>query len=424
MGKFYQLLASVLVFLTFNASATDTYNHLNNQLSIPAVILGDTVYRDVVITVGEVLTVGGSSNDSKYPAKPSTTIDTYDPVTNRLTIPNVNAFGMVYHDVIVTVDKVISIRTNELIEKDIACTQRSSIDSLNASAIYNFTGLTSNWGNKLSIIGAEDNEVFTIAFSNFSAIAAEKKDFSLKSLLVSKLHGWADSNAFQGSRLCWSPSKGWDSTCTQWLDPNGNDLSAIQDNNFIMEMVESLRRSYSLLSDWAKVSEPSKHKKIMEWLNFWDINTPNPDNVFFGLGMGRYHWEIQRIKDINGISATIPLVNKLMSGINPLINDDGSIVNRTTRGNRGMWYHYSSLNEIVTSIYLAREAGVYVRLNYFSIHWIILTILLNGQIKDLIMVVQELRKTLIFLIGTMNLMLDLGSIFMLIGIHRTITLKD
>jgi hypothetical protein len=230
---------------------------------------------------------------------------------------------------------------------------------LNVSPIYNFTGLTSNWNNKSSIPGADANENFTIAFSNYSAIAKEKNDSVLKSTLVSNLYRWANTGAFQGSRLCWSATtKMWDSTCTQWIDPNGNDLSAIQDNNFIMEMVESLRRSYSLLSDWSKTNDPSKHAKIMEWLTFWDVNTIDPDNVFFGLGMGRYHWEIQRIKDSNGIAATIPLVKKLMAGITLLINNDGSIVDRTTRGNRGMWYHYSSLNEIMTSMYLAKEAGV------------------------------------------------------------------
>jgi hypothetical protein len=244
-------------------------------------------------------------------------------------------------------------------DTSIRCTEQSSSNSLNASPIYNFTGLTSSWSNKSSIPGADANENFTIAFSNYSAIANERNDSALKSTLVSNLYGWANSDAFKGSRLCWSTTtKMWDPTCTQWIDPNGNDLSAIQDNNFIMEMVESLRRSYSLLSDWSKINDPAKHAKIMEWLTFWDVNTPNPDKVFFGLGMGRYHWEIQRVKDSNGVASTVPLVQKLMAGITPLVNNDGSIVDRTTRGNRGMWYHYSGLNEIVTSMYLAKEAGV------------------------------------------------------------------
>ncbi len=355
-----ELFLSLVALFSPAVYATDTYNHVNNQLSIPAVVLGETIYRDVVITVGPILTVGGSSLDSKYPAKPADTMDSYDPYKNQLTIPSVKAYGFVYYDVVVNVGTVLSVKSSEPKNKDIACTEQSSISSLNASPIYNFTGLTSSWNNRSSIPGADDHENFTIAFSNYSAIAKERNDVALKTTLVSKLYGWANANAYQGSRLCWSPTSNWDPTRTQWIDPNGNDLSAIQDNNFIMEMVESLRRSYSLLSDWAKVSEPVKHAKIMEWLLFWDVNTPNPDNVFFGLGMGRYHWEIQRVKETQGVAATVPLVNRMMTGITPLVNEDGSIVNRTTRGNRGMWYHYSSLNEIITSIYLAREAGVTV----------------------------------------------------------------
>jgi len=125
----------------------------------------------------------------------------------------------------------------------ILCKETSSASSLNSDSIYNFTGLTSSWSNKSTIPRADANENFTIAFSNYSAIAKERNDSALKATLVSNLHRWANANAYQGSRLCWKPTTGWDPTCTQWVDPDGNDLSAIQDNNFIMEMVESLRRS-------------------------------------------------------------------------------------------------------------------------------------------------------------------------------------
>ena len=103
------LLLSFLTVLASNVYATDTYNHINNELTIPAVVLGDIVYKDVVITVGPILAVGGSNLDSKYPAKPSTTYDSYDPYKNQLTIPNVNAYGFVYYDVIVNVGTVLSV---------------------------------------------------------------------------------------------------------------------------------------------------------------------------------------------------------------------------------------------------------------------------------------------------------------------------
>ena len=101
-----ELFLSLVTFLSPAVYAADTYNHVNNQLTIPAVVLGDTIYRDVVITVGPILTVGGSNQDSKYVPKPSTTFDSYDPYKNRLTIPNVNAYGFVYYDVVINVGKI------------------------------------------------------------------------------------------------------------------------------------------------------------------------------------------------------------------------------------------------------------------------------------------------------------------------------
>ena len=87
-----ELFLALVAFFSPAVYATDTYNHVNNQLTIPAVVLGDTIYRDVVITVGPILTVGGSNQDSKYVPKPSTTFDSYDPYKNQLTIPNVSAY--------------------------------------------------------------------------------------------------------------------------------------------------------------------------------------------------------------------------------------------------------------------------------------------------------------------------------------------
>jgi hypothetical protein len=256
------------------------------------------------------------------------------------------------------VDASPVIPTPPVSQNDIVCTEASNKNDLNNNPIYSFSGLQSNWANGDSVPGKVSSDNFSTAVSNYTAIAKDTNNSALKADLVSNIYRWSSADAFKGSRMCWSPNRGWDSTCTQWVDPTGNDLSAIQDNNFIMEIVESIRRSYSLISDWAKVNEPTKHQNIMSWLNHWDLNTPNPDNVFFGLGMGRYHWEIQRVADSNGLQATSSLVNRLMTGILPLINEDGSIVDRTTRGNRGLWYHYTSINEIMTSMHLSKEANI------------------------------------------------------------------
>lgn len=130
MIKFYQLCFYLCMALSLNAHATDTYNDSNNQLSIPAVILGSVVYRNVLITVDRVLTVGGSSQDAKYAAKPSHAFDTYDPTTNQLSIPNVNAFGLVYHDVVVSVGKVLFVGSSSPWIPDSGSAQNTHVSEL------------------------------------------------------------------------------------------------------------------------------------------------------------------------------------------------------------------------------------------------------------------------------------------------------
>jgi len=111
MKYFLKLFISLV--MASNAYAIDAYNHVTNQLTIPAVVLGNTVYKDVVITVGPILTVGGSNLDSKYPAKSSSLYDTYDANKNQLTIPSVTAYGFVYYDVVISVGTVLSVGSQQ-----------------------------------------------------------------------------------------------------------------------------------------------------------------------------------------------------------------------------------------------------------------------------------------------------------------------
>ena len=100
---------SSLLLMGFNAHALDTYNPANNQLTIPTVIVGATAYKDVVITVGSVVSIGGSGQDPKYPAKSTAVFDNYDIQKKQLSIPNVTAYGSTYYDVIINVGDILAV---------------------------------------------------------------------------------------------------------------------------------------------------------------------------------------------------------------------------------------------------------------------------------------------------------------------------
>jgi hypothetical protein len=99
--KFLLQLLLALACLFNVAFAGDVFNTLNNQLTISSVLVGDTVYSNVVITVGNVISVNGGT--------PKNAIDVYDPTQNILGISSVNVNGQTYTNVKINVGSVLSV---------------------------------------------------------------------------------------------------------------------------------------------------------------------------------------------------------------------------------------------------------------------------------------------------------------------------
>jgi hypothetical protein len=97
-----QLLAAVgILALGAAAHAGDVYNPKTHQLSIPALVIGNASYFNLVVTPGSIVFNNGGT--------PTGSVDTYDPSTQTLSIPSVNVNGTTYTNVGITVGKVSSI---------------------------------------------------------------------------------------------------------------------------------------------------------------------------------------------------------------------------------------------------------------------------------------------------------------------------
>lgn len=97
---FNKLIFAVLLLFPSIATSADTYDGVTNQLTIPSVLFAGTTYTNVVVTVGAVLSVAGGVAIGTH--------DTYDGTTNQLTIPAVLA-GVTYTNVVITVGNVLSV---------------------------------------------------------------------------------------------------------------------------------------------------------------------------------------------------------------------------------------------------------------------------------------------------------------------------
>lgn len=98
---FWKIVLSVLMLSWGVANAQDQYNAQNGQLTIPLVRAYGSIYRDVVIQVGNIISVDGGLISSS--------IDEYDSNLGVLKIPSVIALGKKYTNVSITIANVLSV---------------------------------------------------------------------------------------------------------------------------------------------------------------------------------------------------------------------------------------------------------------------------------------------------------------------------
>ena len=99
-----KLVASTLFFITLSAHSADVYDEKTGQLSIPSVVVGTDTYKNVVIKVGDVLSIG--SSESTFAS------DIYNSSKKQLNVSQVTAYGKRYYNVVITVAEILSLGTS------------------------------------------------------------------------------------------------------------------------------------------------------------------------------------------------------------------------------------------------------------------------------------------------------------------------
>jgi hypothetical protein len=101
------LLTIVFLSISFGVTATDTFDQSTGNLLIPVVIVGDQKYTNVLVTVDQLVSFGGF----EQPAEKSVSTvrpDTYDLRRGQLIIPSVIVGDKEYRNLRITVKDVIS----------------------------------------------------------------------------------------------------------------------------------------------------------------------------------------------------------------------------------------------------------------------------------------------------------------------------
>lgn len=177
---------------------------------------------------------------------------------------------------------------------------------------------------------------------------------------MNALYAWAKSDALTKTKPCVKNGRLLDS-CTEWTQNDGQDPSDKKDHSTTqMHMMHIAYGYYLTLADFN--SDDPKHLVIQNWIKTFFKWNKKPGGVYIGLDLG-YHWPAVlqgTIENASVFSERHPkkLLTKAVRELDKVVLEDGSIKDRTTRGNKGLWYHHTGLIETIVTLEMARKYDV------------------------------------------------------------------
>jgi hypothetical protein len=236
----------------------------------------------------------------------------------------------------------------------------SSIDKDLSFKIKGYNSRMDNWK---EVEGHYSRDV-TYDYNAAITYAMVSEDEKTKERLFEKLYQWAKSKRLTETKQCYTnnPNNSILKECEgEWSDPDGQDLAPIKDSTVAVQIALALNYSYNLFFVDYKVDDP-RHETIKEWFSFFYKRVKPANDFYWGNSIGWYMPNIF-IKHQQNKKYT-KMVKKLVKGANKWTLKDGSFKDRTTRGNRALWYHHNGLGEAFMVMEMAYAANVKLPKNY------------------------------------------------------------
>ena len=237
------------------------------------------------------------------------------------------------------------------------------IDKINEDLPLKIEGYNSKMDNENKVKGIRAMDVFK-EFATTTNYAFISENFELQEFLFNKLFEWADDKALTKTKQCYrnTAKNSILKDCEgEWSDPEGQDLAPIKDATVTLEVIMGLNYLYNFYFVNYKIEDP-RHKTINEWFKPFYKQIKPANKFYMGNSAGWYFPNIDlrhsNNKDYSG------LIKKLVKGADKWVLSDGSIKNRTTRGNRALWYHHSGLGEAFVIMEIAKAADIKLPNNY------------------------------------------------------------
>ena len=221
----------------------------------------------------------------------------------------------------------------------------------NSSVPTKISGYNSRMDNGHVVEGVKEAEQFVRSLSEVVTSAWALEDNQKKEIALNTLHYWSSKKALTQTKSCINEKGLMKSDCTYWKRDDGQDLAYTKDWDTTQMILSHIAYAYYFgIANFQTGNE--KHKLIQKWLNSSFQNNKQANEVYFGLDLG---WYWPKILEVT-LKKEDPtkLIQKAVDGLNNLVLEDGSLKDRTTRGNRALWYHHTGLIEAYITLEMAR----------------------------------------------------------------------
>ena len=215
-------------------------------------------------------------------------------------------------------------------------------------------GYNSRMDNEPSVPGARETGFFVLRFSEVVTDAWAFNDESKKEILLEALATWAEADGLLETKSC-TKNGMLSQGCTAWTQSGGQDLSDSKDFSTVQMWVMKLANGYFFALADFKLQDP-RHKTIQNWLSKFFERNKKPSEVYFGLDHGWFYPAI--LDHLRRGKSPNTLIKKLVKDVDKQVFTDGSMKDRTTRGNRALWYHHDAVKEALVTSEIARRFAV------------------------------------------------------------------
>lgn len=203
--------------------------------------------------------------------------------------------------------------------------------TLSSAVPMKIAGFNSRMDNIDNVQNAKLLDEFVLDFSRITTSYISQGNSDDGEIALQALFYWASNKAFLDTVQCSSNGILDSKKCTEWTEPSGQDLSLIKDHSTVQMHIMHLAYGYNMALKFYK-RDDSRHTVIQAWFEKFFTRNKAPSDVYFGLDHGWYWPKILKTQ-LQGKSS-VKMIDKLLQQLDEDILEDGSIRNRTTRGNK------------------------------------------------------------------------------------------